>query len=579
MKRPPSKDESGVVAVVAAITALALIGVCAFAVDLGNAFSRKRDVQSQADFAALAGADQLGVGNTKVATDPAVIAVADYFSKNKPQDDHDGPTPDVTAAQLVDNDDQNGEVYFTGDRMRVVTPKALVDYGLAGVLGQTEVNVHAEASVKILSGGGVMPFFAVDGCDYGPQTISTPPPGPAPSLNLALPDNGNADVASVTPNEVAANLTPSPALTITGSAFTSGATASKVGFFLNDGTTVRQVPITPTDNNTINIPAGAITSYAPDVLTTEQVWYVRVFKGTSWSKIDNAKPLRVGSAVMECVGAVSNGNFGSLLLPRLDSNNSSSGGWLPINIAEGLQDPLTLKVHKTAAGPNWNCSDGVNGAVVSKTSPATLKPETNCLDTDTGLPDTSATAGFVTGGSNGAKTFQGRLAKDTTPGCGAQSSDRNARWGTGIDSTGPGPSIEYKVNDDLLTCFLKAGVTIGTISQDTYAGPAVLSEDIYRSPRFFLQPVLGRKPTCGGCEKYSIIDFRPAFLTDQPTSAVGGSMTMGSGTDHNGLSVSGGKVSKVKVVFFDYDALPPPPDDAPTSDYIGAGPKLIRLIN
>ena len=35
----------------------------------------------------------------------------------------------------------------------------------------------------------------------------------------------------------------------------------------------------------------------------------------------------------------------------------------------------------------------------------------------------------------------------------------------------------------------------------------------------------------------------------------------------------------MKVVFFDIDALPPPPDDAPTSDYIGAGPKLIRLIN
>ncbi len=106
-----------------------------------------------------------------------------------------------------------------------------------------------------------------------------------------------------------------------------------------------------------------------------------------------------------------------------------------------------------------------------------------------------------------------------------------------------------------------------------------MSEDIYRSPRFFLQPVLGRKPTCGGCEKYSIIDFRPAFVTDQPTSAVGGSMTMGTSTDHNGLSISSGKVSKVKVVFFNIEALPPPPDDAPTSDYIGAGPKIIRLIN
>ena len=39
-------------------------------------------------------------------------------------------------------------------------------------------------------------------------------------------------------------------------------------------------------------------------------------------------------------------------------------------------------------------------------------PGTNCLDTDTGLPDTSATAGFVSGGTNGGISYEGRLDEE-----------------------------------------------------------------------------------------------------------------------------------------------------------------------
>ena len=50
------RSDAGAIALVTVAVAVVLIIFAAFAVDLGNAFARKRMVQSQADFAALAGA-------------------------------------------------------------------------------------------------------------------------------------------------------------------------------------------------------------------------------------------------------------------------------------------------------------------------------------------------------------------------------------------------------------------------------------------------------------------------------------------------------------------------------------------
>ena len=56
----PKRDERGAYALLTAILAIVLMSIAALAVDIGNAVARKSDVQGQADFAALAGAAQLG---------------------------------------------------------------------------------------------------------------------------------------------------------------------------------------------------------------------------------------------------------------------------------------------------------------------------------------------------------------------------------------------------------------------------------------------------------------------------------------------------------------------------------------
>src|SRR6476659_9037228 len=101
-----------------ALMVLLMLSIGALAVDLGNAMTRKRDTQSQADFATLAGAGIDGglpaASTSTSATDPAIVAAANYLYKNQPQ--NDSTTARRTAAQLasdlVDHNRANGEAYY-----------------------------------------------------------------------------------------------------------------------------------------------------------------------------------------------------------------------------------------------------------------------------------------------------------------------------------------------------------------------------------------------------------------------------------------------------------------------------------
>ncbi|MGH3470552.1 MAG: TadE/TadG family type IV pilus assembly protein, partial [Nocardioidaceae bacterium] len=121
MKRLTRRDESGAYAVIFALCSLLLFSVAALAVDLGNAEQRKVDTQTQADNAALAGGagDNLPAPQASpLASDPAVIAVAQYLNANQPQNDNPANAictatrTCVTPLSLVDGIKANGEVYY-----------------------------------------------------------------------------------------------------------------------------------------------------------------------------------------------------------------------------------------------------------------------------------------------------------------------------------------------------------------------------------------------------------------------------------------------------------------------------------
>jgi hypothetical protein len=89
--------------------------------------------------------------------------------------------------------------------------------------------------------------------------------------------------------------------------------------------------------------------------------------------------------------------------------------------------------------------------------------------------------------------------------------------------------------------------------------------------------VLKVQPSSGGSQRYSIIDFRPGFITDEQAvaTAVRGSQT---GTTDNGLTFRSNDVEQIKVLFFNVNALPVD-GDYPTIDFLGVGTPKIKLVD
>lgn len=592
------RGDRGAVAVVYAIVSLVILIVAALAVDLGNTVARKTNSQTQADFAALAAAPELSTTVSAGGTPSAAVvnAVTAALNDNQPQDDEDAcwmtsPPTCVIAADLTDGSILNGEVEYTNEGVRVTSPRARVAFGFATVLGMDGTYVNADATVNVYSGGmRVVPMYAVDSCSFGRQTLTDPANGQTVPVvpTLAYPlDTNTTRLSAATALDSTGATVSTLALNSTGNQLRL--TASKwsntrfVGFFRGDDPNPAYVvqqgnfwlqgdgsrtALAPYSNN----PSSTVELSIPDsVAQTEAVWWIRVFNGPvltgKWSPVNEAIPLRVGDPVLECVSGSSSGNFGTLKLPRTDTNASN---WISRNIIKGLQPPLTPTVHQwavdnpTLAG---TCVHGLLGAVASSTSPAVLRRGTNCVDTDTGLPANAATQGMIVGqGGDPGMLRTGNTRAGCDPNGG--SSNRTVRIG----------NTNYSINNDVLTCFLTDGTTsLAQITHRNYNGGPKLHQDIYSSPRFFWVPVLAVEPTNGGSARYSLVDFRPAFITDEQatSAAIRGSRT---GTADNGLVIPQNDITKITVVFFNINALPVD-GDMPTIDFLGVGTPIVRLID
>lgn len=576
-----TRDERGAYAVLVGVLAIVLIGFAAIAVDIGNAVARKSDVQGQADFGALAAGHDLSAMKGSI-PNTVLQAVADSMNENSPLGGECSGSGCVTVATLATcgAGDTDGCVEFVTvngvPALQVTAPEERVDYGLARVLGFDGVDVQAKAAIRIGSPLGTVPFYAVDGCDEGPQTIADPAPGhgsggAVPTLAFDGDDN-RTDLSSASPMSVSLNPATQPEITIQGIDFDD---TRSIGFFRTDDTTAAAVI-------TVNLPSpvtgtGPIVVTVPDAVTDyEHVWYIRSYSGalaapgpsaSQWSPRDDALPFRVGTAFLNCGSLANEGNFGTLQLNRDDV--TSEDDQIAKNLATTLQIPLSLDKHDGADPLTGTCSDGSAGAIESPGSER--NPFTNCVDTKTGLPANAATQGLVTG----VDGEPGRLDRaDTTPGCDPSkgNSERNLEFNPSIR---PGP--DYSVNDDVLSCFmLDASMPISALTSWNEADGAALDNSIYKSPRMIFVPVLHKEPLSGGSLRYSIKGFRPGFITGQTGAET---KTSGGSADENGVIVSGQRVIQVNVFFFDISALPSPPPGTDLTDYMGEGPKVIQMIN
>lgn len=591
---PRVKDERGAYAILFALLVTSLVVIAAFAVDIGNAVARKSDVQGQADFAALAAGRELGAQANGTIPAAAVNAARDYLNTNSPQNGDCSPGC-VTSAQLTDCPAvpvspyacyTNGEVLwaknypaaatpkFCGPSgLCVIAPKEHVDYGLAEVIGINGQDVQASATVGIFSPGRTLPFFVSQACSHLQQTILDPAAPQNPVIPPLTPASDPAETAEIETvldgsgdNKTPVGVDPGT-ITVTIRGGANSATGVTKVLFTTAGATPVNVEATITNGPTPIAGGKIIQVTVPiTVYNSEALWYVRVVKDQGPSV--SVGRYEVGEPPLLCEGHI-DGNFGSLRLPRDDTNSTTVA--VALNIAVGIQHSLG-----TMSPPVEPCS-GMPGAVLAPDPPNPSVTGINCLLTDTGSVQ-SATDGFVRGLS-GHPGLLDVANGQTSEGCGALTSS-GALSNRSISLNGPGGPVT--INNDVLTCyFTDPSVTIDQVSQTTGAPSNVISESIFDSPRFFYLPVLSNDPN-RGTKSWPIIEFRAAFLTGQPGAASSTdpmlSTTMAAGVE-NGLVCDNNGVEKVRVVLLNEASMPDNPDTDVLSPFRGSGNRIIRLID
>lgn len=185
-----ARREEGAVAILVALSmSTFLLGFAALAVDLGQVYARRGELQSVADLAALAGAARLpDVAGARAA---AVETLCSDANRVSGWDASVCPADGAAPAWTRDGTPDNGELVFygedTGDdgvfdradqvppdaaaatALRVLLPRSTVEFGPAASLGADHIALSRAATARIGTplGTGLLPF-AVSTADLDP---------------------------------------------------------------------------------------------------------------------------------------------------------------------------------------------------------------------------------------------------------------------------------------------------------------------------------------------------------------------------------------------------------------------------
>ncbi|NHC22712.1 hypothetical protein G6553_05920 [Nocardioides sp. IC4_145] len=616
-----TRDESGATAVIVGILAVVLFGVAALAVDLGNAWARERSVQKQVDVTALS------VGHLLPASASDLPAIADaaaaYLTGNVASGQEAIVVDDLKNGVLADGEvrlqDEDGDACTSECvRLEITAPGARVDFGLAGVLGESGLDVQRSAVVQAFSaiprGESVLPFWLPSGCALGPAMLDVAPgnsgkfaasPAPATTSGTttsATTTTSTQTVPVVLPSDVQQGThaivgpaAPSVAgvgqtlsvgnLRLTG--IPSNIDRASIRFVAPDGSWHEYAAMDVGKTDPLIVPSFSI---GPEVTGTPGAW--RVF-GVVQEKNDKKLP-QISTSSLEftvngpapvvppppvepapepasdagmveeivvapttavgCVGQ-QRGNFGQLDSPR--KGGSGTADTLALNIAAGLDHLLAPYPFPAGTAEAKDCGSGA-GLLPDAQLDSSSRDGNNCI---AGLPGNRVSPlapGFITGVAG----HPGRIA---------------ATRGT---TTCPGRSnVSYggaTVNNDVLSCFLRTGYSLEHISRPSGVTPTMLDPAVIHSPRFVWVPVVGASDRVQkGFQP--IREFAPAFITDEgPTST----RTTTDATAANGIVLNGGgkQVQGVQVYVFNKDALPIE-ESAPTVAYDPVvGMKVARLV-
>ncbi|WP_206063309.1 pilus assembly protein TadG-related protein [Nocardioides sp. HDW12B] len=566
-------------AILVAVLAVVLLGCAALTVDLGNAWARKRDAQTQADVSVIAAGNWARDAGLMPADQPSEQTavrskVAEYMLES-------GNVivgqPAVTAAtlgtRLGNGDRTDGEVVFTpgGGSFEVVTPAARVDFGLASVLGQDHVDVQADAGMTVYSElpdrTDVLPFLLPSGCVFGPADADTTGGGGSGS-------GGGSGGGSPTSTNTNGSTSGPGVLTGATQSFQSTDEDNSHDQWTTETFTFRVVHTGNLQKNNGGQPLGdpvvhfqfqddASVRYAipgvwtstprnqqvwtfkltiePDDVTSRSVqWSYQTQVGTLYSNVNNlnvqTRPAPSTPPPSTACTTSSRGNFGQMDSPRKDTNGNNNR--FAHNIAFGLDHQIEPLVNAAA--------DECTGRPAS-TSPVRKAEQLDNVSRDGSnciLPDP---------GNDGPKTFDGLIGEvDGKPGR-LRAVHGATRSGCNGGDTVVGGRL---INNDLLSCYLvNAGDPLSRIAATSGVATGIIDPAVTRSPRFVWLPVVYRADRSSKTYQ-PVLRFVPGFITDESASSTRTTPAYTDTVRDNGIQVNGNSVKALTVFTFNPDALP-----------------------
>lgn len=656
------RDDRGVVSVLVSISAVLLIISAAFAVDIGNTWARRGQLQRQADEAAMFAANELPAYDGP-ARSRAASAVAQYIACNPVvgQSDLDPSIPGCSQGMGVKTPEMvaygvrmlaDGLVSFpaiegsVGSYVKVVTPAARVEFGFGRAAGKNESVQQREAVARVGSPGVVAPMALSLNCLLSaagslpagvgntmsgllPMNYLAPGPITADTVVTKWPSLNDSNGVTIeswmpAPPSTTQGIAPAPQV-LTGAGWGT-LSEVKLVFALGDqrGAAVDALPSSPVTGltalnllgtGTVTIPAavyGTVGTWRakvavrslPTPLNPNPVW--------TFSKQDYTFTVTLPSVTQDLLGCAR-----TIKSPR-DGQQGTPGN-LKINLMAGLDHPLVrhpsltnLSLPQPLTAQNLLTGiGGLNGlsTCASNTAPnvydnggAVAAP--NCVTPEQGAsvykeftdgilgPSTIVPANNSTG--TPSYSTAGRLVCTSTRPC-------------SHEFTLPGfPGTQ--INDDEFSDFVVSGrenllTEAMFFSLDTYLTddlPVVtpnsaLSGEIYSSHRFMWVPVISTPVAPNSQSYYPVLTFRPIFITqDAPVALSSVDMVLDlvdgwvkallgidPGDDHGLLLDSAGTTLRaMRFMTIEPSALPSAGSDyaGPLSDYVGTGPKVIRLV-
>jgi hypothetical protein len=176
-------SDRGATAIFVAMTLVLLIGVAAVAIDLAQGWNERRQDQTSADLAAVAGALSYGVSNTSVA-DEAMAAARQNLDTTYSDAEWNALWTNCTgtppSAAFIPAQSSIGQLQCIAlhpDFVWVRLPDQLVDTSFGGVVGVDTITTAAEATVTLIGedGGGALPFAIRGNSGSGEVCLDTGP--------------------------------------------------------------------------------------------------------------------------------------------------------------------------------------------------------------------------------------------------------------------------------------------------------------------------------------------------------------------------------------------------------------------